>query len=46
MLPLMLFVSQPRWMGALVPPPWLRGAGWAVTALVLMFNAALLWSLI
>jgi len=44
MLPLMIFLSAARFMGALVPPFWLRAAGWAVTALVLIFNAALLWT--
>jgi manganese transport protein len=46
MLPLMLFVTSARWMGGLVPPLWLQGAGWSVTALILLFNAALLWSLL
>jgi Mn2+/Fe2+ NRAMP family transporter len=27
------------------PPYWLRSSGWIVTALILVFNAALLWSL-
>jgi hypothetical protein len=28
------------------PPFWLRSSGWVVTALILMFNTALLWSMI
>jgi manganese transport protein len=43
MLPLMLFVTK---LTSLRPPLWLRGAGWVVTALILVFNAALLWSLV
>jgi manganese transport protein len=45
MLPLMLFVGASRWVGVLSPPLWLRGAGWAVSALVLLFNVALLVTL-
>jgi manganese transport protein len=42
MVPLMLFIVRlPKFR----PPLWLRSAGWAVSALVLIFNAALLWSL-
>jgi manganese transport protein len=44
MLPLMVFVSRSRWMGGLKPPAWLRGAGWVTAVLVLVFNAALLWT--
>ncbi len=43
MLPLMIFVSKLR---SLRPGLALRGAGWAVSGIVLMFNAALLWSLV
>jgi len=43
MLPLMWFIARlPR----LRPPAWLSGAGWGVSALILVFNAALLWSLV
>jgi manganese transport protein len=42
MLPLMYFVTK---LGVWRPPVWLRGAGWAVSALILVFNGALLWSL-
>jgi hypothetical protein len=31
-------------MGGLKPPAWLRGAGWVTAVLVLVFNAALLWT--
>jgi manganese transport protein len=43
MLPLMFFVVR---LKRLRPPLWLRSFGWVVTGLILMFNAALLWSLI
>jgi manganese transport protein len=43
MLPLMYFVTK---LGVWRPPAWLRGAGWAVSALILVFNGALLWSLV
>ncbi|NNM57880.1 Nramp family divalent metal transporter [Acidocella sp.] len=43
MLPLMFFVVR---LKALRPPVWLRGAGWLVTGLILVFNFALLWSTI
>jgi manganese transport protein len=43
MLPLMFFVARLR---VLRPPGWLRNAGWAVSALVLVFNGALIWSLV
>jgi manganese transport protein len=43
MLPLMWFVAR---LPALRPPGWMLGAGWVVSALILVFNAALLWSLI
>ncbi len=43
MVPLMIFVTRLR---AFRPPAWLRGAGWSVTGLILMFNVALLWSLV
>jgi hypothetical protein len=32
-------------MRGLLPPAWLRAAGWVTAALVLAFNAALLFSL-
>ena len=43
MLPLMFFAVR---LKVLRPPVWLRGAGWVVTGLILLFNFALLWSLI
>ncbi len=43
MLPLMFFTMR---LQLLRPPAWLRGAGWLVTGLILLFNFALLWSLI
>ncbi len=43
MLPLMFFVVR---LKALRPPVWLRGAGWVVSGLILIFNFALLWSMI
>jgi manganese transport protein len=43
MLPLMYFVARLR---ELRPPAWLRNAGWAVSGLVLVFNGALIWSLV
>ncbi|HUW79776.1 MAG TPA: divalent metal cation transporter, partial [Acidocella sp.] len=43
MLPLMFFVVR---LKKLRPPAWLRGAGWAVTGLILVFNFALLWSIV
>jgi manganese transport protein len=43
MLPLMIFVTK---LGKLRPPMLLRGAGWAVSALILLFNGALLWTLV
>jgi len=43
MLPLMFFVVR---LKTLRPPAWLRGAGWVVTGLILVFNFALLWSLV
>ena len=43
MLPLMYFIRR---LGSLRPPPWFSGAGWAVSGLILVFNAALLWTLI
>ncbi len=43
MLPLMIFITKlPR----LRPGVTLRYAGWAVSGIVLLFNAALLWSLV
>jgi manganese transport protein len=46
MLPLMIFVSNRKRVGALIPPPWLLGLGWTASAAILLFNAALLFSLI
>jgi manganese transport protein len=43
MLPLMFFVVR---LKRLRPPLWLRSSGWVVTGLILMFNIALLWSLV
>jgi len=43
MLPLMWFAVT---LTQFRPPAWLRNAGWAVTLLILGFNAALLWSLV
>ncbi len=43
MLPLMFFVVR---LKKLRPPAWLRGAGWVVTGLILVFNFALLWSIV
>jgi manganese transport protein len=43
MLPLMFFVVR---LKRLRPPFWLRSSGWVVTALILMFNIALLWSVV
>jgi manganese transport protein len=43
MLPLMFFVVT---LKAFRPPAWLRHSGWVVTGLILVFNAALLWSMI
>jgi Mn2+/Fe2+ NRAMP family transporter len=43
MLPLIFFVTR---LKAFRPPLWLRSAGWMVTALILLFNAALLWSMV
>jgi manganese transport protein len=42
MLPLMFFIST---LSALRPPAWLLAAGWTVSAAILAFNGALLWSL-
>jgi manganese transport protein len=43
MLPLMYFIAT---LKKLRPPIWLQNAGWAVSFLVLLFNAALLWSFV
>ncbi len=45
MIPLMLFIGAAT-LGRLRPPVWLLGIGWAVTAAILLFNAALLRSLL
>jgi manganese transport protein len=42
MLPLMFFAVK---LKNFRPPYWLRSSGWIVTALILVFNAAFLWSL-
>jgi Mn2+/Fe2+ NRAMP family transporter len=41
MLPLIYFSSQKKLLGALRPPVWLLGLGWAVTVVILVFDAAL-----
>jgi manganese transport protein len=46
MLPLIAFCSSRERLGALLPPFWLRGLGWIVTVLILVFDAALLCSMI
>lgn len=45
MIPLMLFIGAAT-LGRLRPPLWLLAIGWAVTAAILLFNLALLHSLI
>jgi manganese transport protein len=42
MLPLIYFTSRRKFLGDLLPPVWLRGLGMAVTALILVFDVALL----
>jgi manganese transport protein len=42
MLPLIYFTSRTKFVGALLPPLWLRGLGWIVTAIILVFDVALL----
>jgi len=46
MVPLILFAGSSKLLGALRPPVWLLGVGWAVTVLILVFDAALLCSMI
>ena len=46
MLPLMLFAGSATRLRGLLPPLWLRVSGWAVTAAILLFNTALLRSLL
>ena len=46
MLPLMLFIGSTKLLGRLRPPGWLRGLGWAVSLAILLFNVALLRSLV
>jgi manganese transport protein len=46
MVPLILFAGSGKLLGALRPPLWLLGIGWAVTVLILVFDAALLCSMI
>jgi manganese transport protein len=42
MLPLIYFSSQKKLLGELLPPAWLLTLGWAVTAIILVFDGALL----
>jgi manganese transport protein len=46
MLPLLAFVGDRRRMGAAVAPAWLLGAGWAVAAVIIALNAALLLGMV
>jgi manganese transport protein len=46
MVPLILFSGSRSLLGALRPPLWLLVIGWAVTVLILVFDAALLCSMI
>jgi manganese transport protein len=46
MVPLILFSSSSTLLGALRPPHWLLAIGWLVTVLILVFDAALLCSMI
>jgi manganese transport protein len=46
MLPLIVFASSRKRLGALLPPLWLRVLGWIVTVLILGFDVALLCSMI
>ncbi len=46
MLPLMMFVSGRKRLGGLLPPGWFRGIGWTISALILMLNAALIYSMV
>ncbi|MDR0353969.1 MAG: Nramp family divalent metal transporter [Opitutaceae bacterium] len=41
-IPLVLFTSEKKKMGALVTPPWLRVLAWLVTALIVALNIKLL----
>jgi manganese transport protein len=45
MVPLILFSSSATLLGALRPPLWLLATGWLVTVLILVFDAALLCSM-
>jgi manganese transport protein len=42
MLPLIYFTSRAKFLGALLPPLWLRALGWIVSVIILVFDAALL----
>jgi manganese transport protein len=42
MLPLIYFTSREKFLGGLLPPMWLRALGWVVTAVILVFDVALL----
>jgi len=42
MLPLIYFTSRSKFLGALLPPLWLRSLGWIVSVIILVFDAALL----
>ena len=44
-VPLMRLTSDPRRMGALVSPTWVRTAGWTTAGLIVAANAALLLGL-
>jgi manganese transport protein len=45
MLPLVFFVCSRARLGALLPPLWLRVLGWIVALLILVFDIALLCSI-
>jgi manganese transport protein len=44
MLPLIYFCSREKFLRQLLPPLWLRGLGWIVTVIILVFDGALLLS--
>ena len=41
-IPLVIFTSEKKKMGALVTPPWLRALAWIATALIVVLNVKLL----
>ena len=45
-VPLVAFTGRSDVMGRFASPRWLRLLAWAVTALIVILNAALLWSLV